>query len=142
MLGFYDEQVINGTWGEVWIDSDYFAEVISCKAEMNAQYADILRVGRLTKGKKLIGLEGTGEVKIHKISSQISKKNLDTFKAGKVPKSTIITKVSDPDNGGTERVALYNCVFEKAILADWEAQKNGEETYSFSFTDAEYLDYI
>jgi len=142
MQGFNDEQVINGTWGECWFDGDYMAEVESVKGELTAEYTDIQRVQRLTKGKKLTGLEGTGEVKFHKVSSSIAKKILTCFKAGKVPKYTIISKLKDPDNGGTERVAFYNCVIDKAILADWEAGKNGEETYSFTFTDAEYLDSI
>lgn len=142
MQGFNDEQVINGTWGELWFDGEYMAEVISAKGEFSAEYTDILRVGRLTKGKKLTGLEGSGEVKLHKVSSSIAKKVLACFKKGKVPKYTIITKLSDPDNGGTERVAFYNCVIDKATLADWEAGKNGEETYGFTFTDAEYLDSI
>lgn len=142
MQGFNDEQVINGTWGELWIDSEYMAEVIACKAELKGKYSDIQRIRRLTQGKKLTGLEGSGEVKLHKVSSFIAKKVLKAFKNGKVPKFTIISKVADPDNGGTERVALYNCVFEKATLADWEAGKNGEESYSFTFTDCEYLDSI
>ena len=142
MQGFNDEQVINGTWGECWFDSEYMAEVISVKGEYNAEYTDILRVGRLTKGKKLTGLEGTGEVKLHKVSSTVAKKVLASFKQGKVPKYTIISKLADPDSSGTERVAFYNCVVDKAILADWEAGKNGEETYGFTFTDAEYLDSI
>lgn len=142
MQGFNDEQVINGTWGEFWFDDDYLAEIISVKGEVKADYADIVRVGRLTKGKKLTGLEGTGEIKIHKVSSRIAKKVLECFKAGKIPKFKAISKLADPDNGGTERVAFYNCILDKAILADWEAGKNGEETYSFTFTDAEYLDAI
>lgn len=142
MNGFNDEQVINGTWGELWIDGDYMAEVISVKAELTGNYTDIVRVGRLTKGKKLTGIEGSGEVKLHKVSSKIARKVLEKFKKGKVPKYTIISKLADPDNGGTERVALSNCVFEKSTLADWEAGKNGEETYPFTFTDAEYLDSI
>lgn len=142
MQGFQDEQVINGTWGEVWIDGDYYAEVIAGKAEYNANYADVKRAGRLTDGKKLIGLKGDGSIKIHKVSSAIARKNFEAFKAGKVPKGTIVMKLADPDSIGAERVALYNCVFDKAILMDWEAGKNGEEDYPFTFTDAEYLDYI
>lgn len=142
MQGFNDEQVINGTWGEFWFDDDLLSEIISVKAEVNAEYADIVRVGRLTKGKKLVGLEGKGSIKLHKVSSRIAKKVIECFKAGKIPKFKAISKLADPDNGGTERVALYNCVLDKAILADWEAGKNGEESYDFTFTDAEYLDAI
>lgn len=140
--GFNDNQVINGTWGELWIDGEYMAEVISCKAELKANYTDITRVRRLTTGKKLTGIEGSGEVKLHKVTSTMMKKIADALQEGKTPTATIISSLSDPDNGGNERVALYDCAFEGATLADWEAQKNGEETFSFSFTSWEILDSI
>ena len=35
MKAFKAEQVINGSWGEVWIDNDYLAQVIALKAEVN-----------------------------------------------------------------------------------------------------------
>ena len=54
----------------------------------------------------------------------------------------IITNIADPDSNGSERVALRGCKFDKLILADWEAGKNGEESYSFTFEDWEYLDMI
>lgn len=34
MKGFRPEQVINGTWGEVWFDGEYLAQVTACKAEV------------------------------------------------------------------------------------------------------------
>ena len=35
MDGFVSDQVINGTWGELWVDDTYMAEVISFKLEIN-----------------------------------------------------------------------------------------------------------
>lgn len=32
--GFRPEQVINGTWGEVWFDGEYLAQITACKAEV------------------------------------------------------------------------------------------------------------
>lgn len=43
---------------------------------------------------------------------------------------------------GGERVAFYGCKLDKAILTDWEAGKNGEESYSFTFEDWEILDSV
>lgn len=142
MEGFNAQQVINGTWGELWVDDQYMAEVKSVKAEVTATYSDIVRTRHLINGKKLTALEGAGEFKLHKVSSTIMKKVSDCFKAGKTPSVTIKTKISDPDNGGVEQVALYNCTLDKAILADWEAGSNAEETYSFTFDSWEILDSI
>ena len=63
-------------------------------------------------------------------------------KAGKTPTHTIISNVDDPDAIGAERVAYFGCVLDKLILADWEAGKNGEETYPFTFQDWDPLQTI
>ena len=39
-------------------------------------------------------------------------------------------------------IAAYGCKVEKATLADWESGSLGEENYSFTFEDWEYLDAI
>lgn len=142
MNGFTSDQVINGTWGECWIDDTYMAEVISFKLEINANYTAIKRTGHLVDGQKLTGIEPKGEVKLHKVSSFTAKKISDALKQGKVPKFKIVSKLADPDALGAERVVAYGCKFDKAILADWEAGKEGEEAYSFTAEDWDYLDVI
>ena len=125
MNGYTSDQVFNGTYGELWVDGDYMAEAEAVKAEVNLSYESIPRARSLTDGKKLTGIEGKGEIKLKK---------------GKSPNFTIISKIEDPDAIGAERMALYNCKFDKMILADWERKKVGEESYSFTFEDWELLD--
>lgn len=140
MNGYTSDQVFNGTYGEVWFDGDYMAETESLKAEVDLSYESVSRVRNLTDGKKLIGIEGKGEVKLKKVSSYVTKKMSGKLKKGKSPSFTIISKIADPDAIGAERVALYGCKFDKMILADWERKKTGEESYSFTFEDWELLD--
>ncbi|WP_186424160.1 phage tail tube protein [Lacrimispora celerecrescens] len=142
MEGFRAENVINGTHGEMWFDGDYMAEVLSCKGELNIKYAAITRVRHLIDGQKMTGIEGKGDFKLHKISSTVMSKVSNALKQGKTPSFTIISKLADPDAMGAERVVFYHCKLDKAILADWEAQKNSEESYSFTFEDWEILDKI
>ena len=142
MNGFTADQVINGTWGECWINDTYMAEVSAFKLEINANYSAITRCRNLVDGQKLTGIEPKGEVKLHKVSSFVAKKISDTLKQGKVPAFKIIAKLADPDAIGAERVVAYGCKFDKSILADWEAGKPGEESYSFTAEDWEYLDAI
>lgn len=142
MNGFNTDQVINGTWGEVWIDDTYMAECTAFKLELNIKYSNVVRTRHLIDGQKLSGIEPKGEVKLHKVSSFASKKISDALKSGKVPNFKIISKLADPDALGAERVVAYGCKFDKAILADWEAGKLGEESYSFTAEDWDYLDYI
>lgn len=140
MKGYDSNQVFNGTFGEVWLDSDYMAEATAFKAEVEISYDSISRVRNLIDGKKATGLEGKGEIKLHKVSSYVTKKMSRQLKKGKIPSFTIIGKIDDPDAIGAERVALYGCKFDKMILGDWERKKNAEESYSFTFEDWELLD--
>lgn len=140
MKSYESNQVFNGTFGEMWIDGDYMAETLSCKATVEISYESVPRVNNLMDGKKMSGLEGKGETKLQKVSSYIMNKMLAKLKAGKTPSFTIVTKIKDPDAIGAERVALYGCKFDKAILADWERKKLSEESYNFSFESWELLD--
>lgn len=140
MNGYVPDNVFNGTYGELWVDGDYMAETISCKAEVEISYEPITRTRKLIDGKKMTGMEGKGEVKLHKVSSYVTKKMSEKLKSGKAPSFTIITKIDDPDAIGVERIALYGCKFDKMTLADWERKKNAEESYNFTFEDWELLD--
>lgn len=140
MNGFDAKQVFNGAYGECWFDGQYMAEVTACKGEINIKYEAVSRVRNLIDGQKMVGMEGKGEVKLHKVSSFIMKKVSDSLKAGKTPSFTIISKIDDPDAVGGERVVYYNCKLDKAILSDWERGKKLEESYSFTFEDWELLD--
>lgn len=140
MNGYDSEQVMLGTWGELWVNGQYMAETTAFRAEVMASYADIKRVRNLVDGKKLSGLAGEGEVTLHKVSSYLMSMLSEAFKAGKVPDITIISKLSDPNAIGAERCACYKCKFEKTTLADWERGTVGEESYAFTFEDWELLD--
>lgn len=142
MNGFRPEQVINGTWGEVWFDGEYLAQVTACKTEVSFKKTAITQCQSLIDGQKITGLEPKGEIKMHHINSFVMNKVGAAVKAGKTPTHTIISNVNDPDALGAERVAYYYCVLDKLILADWEAGKNCEESYSFTFSDWEVLQSI
>ena len=142
MKQFVSNQVINGTWGELWVDDEYIGEVVSCKGEVSISYSDISMVRSLTAGKKMTKLEGKGSIKLHHVRSNISKAISDKVKRGQTPDFKIVAKLADPDALGAERVVFYHCKLDKAILMDWEVQKNTEESYSFTFEDWEFLDKI
>lgn len=139
MNKFRPEQTLNGTWGEIWIDGQYMAEVTSFKAEVTIKKTAITQCQSLVDGQKVTGLELKGEVKMHKVNSFLVKKISAMIKKGKTPTCTIISNIDDPDSVGAEKVACYGCVFDKLTLADWEAGKNLEESNSFTFQDWELL---
>lgn len=140
--GYTANQSINGSFGEVWFDDDYLAEIESAQAELSMSYTDVPQVRKLTKGKKLTNIEGSGTLKMHHVRSTITKKASDRLKRGKTPSFKIIIKLDDPDALGAERIVLYNCKLTKLTLMDWEFGKVTEETIPFTFEDWDLLDVI
>ena len=86
--------------------------------------------------------EGKGSVKLHHVRTNIAKKMSDAIKSGRTLSVKIIMRLEDPDALGAERVVLYGCKFNKATLMDWEAEKETEESYDFTFEDWDFLDLI
>lgn len=139
---FKAEQVINGTWGEAWVDGEYLAQTTALKAKVNLKKSSIPMVRRLNEGQKITGIELKGEIKLHKINSTIMRKMSEYFKRGKMMTCTIVSNLADPDALGGERVALYNCVFDDLILIDWELGKISEEAYNFTYETWDILQSI
>lgn len=136
------KDIINGTWGEVWIDGDKVSECSAFQAKVTLEKADINICGKLAKAHKIIGTEGKGTMKLHKVSSRMIIKVSDNIKKGKETVCTVISKLADPDSYGAERVVVKDMTIDELTLADWEARKNGEESIPFTFTDWDFLDLI
>lgn len=141
-MGYKPEQVINGTWGEVWLDSDYISEVIGLEAKVTPKTETISQTRQLVDGTKITGLECKGTLKMNKISSRFIKMLSNNLRQGVQTEFTIISKLEDPSSLGCERVKLIGCVFTEMTLADWEMKKNLEESMEFTFRDWEALDTI
>ena len=139
---FRPDMVLNGTWGNVWIDSDHMAQATALQAKFKLTKTDVTQTGTLAKGQKITGIEGTGTLKLNKTSSYFISRLLSDIKQGKSPVITIITDIDDPTVNGNERVKLTGVTFDELTLADWEAGKLGEESYPFTFEDAELIDAI
>lgn len=142
MQSYRPENVINGTWGEVWIDGNYMAQCTGLQAKVTLQKTDVNMCRRLAKANKVVGYEGKGTLKMNKVSSEMIKLMNDNIKQGKQTVCTIISKLADPDSLGSERIVLKDVTFDEVTLADWEAKKNGDESIPFTFTDWDVLDLI
>lgn len=142
MDSYNPEQVMNGTWGEVWINGEYLAEVTAFEAKVTLTKADVNMTRKLSKGYKVTGYEGKGTVKLNKVTSFFLKLTNDNIKAGKQTSVTIISKLDDPDALGPERVVIKDATFDEIALANWEAKKNGEESIPFTFSDWDIQDCV
>jgi hypothetical protein len=137
MTGMDESQVWLGTWGQVWVDGELLSEATKFRAEVTINYEDVSMARNLMTGKKITGLEGEGEITLHKVSSFVMDKIAADIKKGIVPDITIESSMQDPAGLGEERIAVKHVKFEKITLADWERGSLGEESYSFTFSDYE-----
>ena len=136
------KRVIAGTWGQVWLDGEQVAECYGAQAKVSADKEKVAMCGRLMDAHKVMGLSGTGSLKLHKVSSRMGQLLSQAMKDGSDPRCTVISKLDDPDAYGAERVALYNVSFDDLTLMDWEAKQLGKVECPFTFEDFEYLDMI
>lgn len=142
MKSYRPEDVINGTWGEVWVNSDYIAQVTGLEAKIKLTKSDVNQTRTLSKGSKITGIEGSGTLKTNKTSSYFAQMLLPSIRKGINPVCTIISNLDDPAVNGNERVKFTGVTFDEVTLAEWEAGKNGEESIPFTFDDAEIIDSI
>ena len=142
MKSYNAKNVINGTFGEAWLNSEYVAEITGLQFKISFNKSDVNQCGSLMTGKKVTSANGTGTLKLNKVTSRMIVALKDVVKTGKVPEFTIISNLKDPDALGAERVKVTGVTFDELTLADWEANKFGEESYPFTFTDYEPIDLI
>ncbi len=140
MENFEASQVMSGTQGEVWIDGKYMAEVTGFKAEIKLLKEEVNQVKRMFKQYKVVGCEGTGNVKLNHVSSFFIQLMADNIKNAKQTVCTIVVKLDDPDAIGAERISITDATFDKLTLMDWEAKKLTSDDYDFTFTDFDILD--
>lgn len=140
MDNFKAQQVMSGTEGEVWIDSQYMAQVTAFKAQVKLIKTEVNQVKTRAKQYKVTGWEGSGTVKMNHVSSYFVQKMSENIKNGHQTVCEIIAKVSDPDAVGAERVAIHDATFDSLTLQDWEAKKLMEDSVDFTFTDYDVLD--
>lgn len=135
-------RVINGTWGEVWLDGEYVSECYGLQAKINFNKEDVPLCGQMATDKKITSVSCTGSMRMHKVNSRMALAIGEKIKNGIDPRFTVISKLDDPDAYGAERVVLRNVSFDDLTLADWEVARNGSIEAPFTFTDYDFLDTV
>lgn len=136
------KRVINGTFGEVWLNGQYVGECFKLQAKDSYTRDKIPMAGKLRPGYKLASIEGTGSMGLHKVSTRMADLIGDSIKAGRDPSFTIISKLDDPDAYGAERISFTGVLFNDLTLADWEVATIGQVEAPFTYDDYEFLDKI
>lgn len=143
-MAFQAKNVINGTYGTIWVDSEKINECFGLKATVELKREDVKMVGNPWGGKKLIGYAGKGTIKMNKVTTRFTDKVFGIINSGMDAVFEIQSMLADPDaiNGGKETVVLKNVCFDEISLQDWEAEKAGTYEIPFTFSGAEFQDKI
>ncbi|MCX7710063.1 MAG: phage tail tube protein [Clostridia bacterium] len=136
------KRVINGTYGEVWLDDVQVLEAYGLQAKIEKKKEELSICGKPGTETKMIGFTGKGTLKIRKVNSRMGKLMTESLRKGKDVRFQVISKLADPDSYGAERILIKNVSFDDLTLADWEAAKAGAVDVPFTFSDFEYMDAI
>lgn len=136
------QRVINGSFGEVWINGSQLSQCKKLSAKVEIKKEDVPIPGTLKTGKKMTGYEGKGSMTLFKISSLIQNEMVNNLKSGILPTMSVVSSIKDPAAFGAERVKLTGVTFDDITLIDWEVGKLGELELPFTFEDYYMLDII
>ncbi len=136
------QDVLNGTWVEVWLDDELITEVTALQAKIELITEDVKFAGTLSQHRKVVGYKGTGSLSMHKVSTRFQKTLADTINTGKENYYTLIYKLDDPAVDGQERVVLSDVAFDDLTIADLEVGAAMKLEVPFTFGRVEILDSI
>ena len=135
-------RIMNGTFGDIWVNNIKYIDLKSFEAKATAEYEDVKLQGKLGKGRKYMGYEGAGSIVTHKVYSRGARLMADAFKTGIMPDVKIISKLDDPAAFGAERVVYSGVTFDEVTLAKFESGALGEEELAFKFESYEFKDLV
>lgn len=139
---FTPERVINGTFGEVWLDGTYLPQATGLEAKFSLDKEEVHQCRKISKGYKVTGSDGKGTLKMNKTDSTLINIVGEDLQSGKMTEHTIISKLDDPDAWGAERIQFEGVKFDELTLANWELKKLGTESIPFTFESYTILDLI
>lgn len=134
-------KVISGTHGYLWWNGSICYEITSFEAKITANRETINFAGDMWDDSKLMGIAGEWSATIKKVYSR-GKEVAEKLAQGIDERLTLIGKLEDPDNGGTERIQLDSCWLDELTLMQFENGSIIEDEFSGGFTGFTYLDTI
>ena len=137
--------IFNGTDGAVWISTDdQVLKIGSMKTFTLKQkniYSDIDESESITKKRKLVGVELTGELTKWKIDNTFVK-IFEQYKNGDQPDISIISKAYNNNTNKVQRVKISGVTFDELNLIDLAQKTPTEESLPYACEDYEWLENV
>lgn len=141
MATISSKRVMSGTWGQLWVSGDLWAEASAFQAKYTYTKEEQQMAGQMAVDTKLTSVKGTGSVTLKKVYSRTAGHG-DRVLQGVDERMTLIGKLDDPDAFGAERVALYDVSLDEETLMDWRVGSTTEITVPFTFVGREWLEEV
>ena len=135
-------EVINGSFGKVWVNGELFANVKSFEAKNSLKYEPVDIAGDMGTHQKYMGFEGAGTMVLHKINTKIGRMLAKAVKTGVMPDIEIVGALTDPAAHGAERVKIMEVTFDEFTLLKFANKELQEEEVPFKYADFDYIDMI
>ena len=139
---FKSNQVINGTFGRLWVSGELYANIKSFEAKATLNWEPVNVADDLGTYQKYMGYEGAGTAVFHKVNSDFVRRYLDGIRTGNIPDVTMVGRLSDPAALGSERVEFLGVTFDELTLLKFENKTLGEEEVPFKFSGFNPIDLI
>lgn len=136
-----DRRVMSGTFGQVWVNGELWAELDGFQAKYSYNKEEIQMCGSMVTGTKITSVKGTGSISVKKVYTR-NHTRADSVVNGVDERAVIVAKLDDPDAFGAERVALYDVSFDDETIMDFSAGNTAKTSFPFTFGRREWLDTV
>lgn len=136
-----DRRVMSGTFGQVWVNGELWAELDGFQAKYAYNKEEIQMCGNMVTGTKTTSVKGTGSISVKKVYTR-NHTRADSVVNGVDERAVIVAKLDDPDAFGAERVALYDVSFDDETIMDFSAGSTAKTSFPFTFGRREWLDTV
>lgn len=136
------ENVMNGTYGSLWVNGDLWAECDTFESKVTISYDDVHFANDGATHKKATGWSGGGTMTIKKIYSRVQNVMANAVRQGIYPRFEFVGKLADPDSLGSQRVALHDVTIDDFELLKFEQKKLESEQIAFKFSDYQLIDSV
>lgn len=114
----------------------------SVEATMEKQKTEVKTIGKRGTQHKATGWTGSGNMKLHYVTSIFRKLALEYIKTGKDLYFDMVVTNDDPSSRiGKQTTVLYNCNIDSIIMAKLDIDSETlDEDLDFTFDDVDILD--
>ena len=137
-----NNKIIRGSFGSVWVNNEKKTNVKSFEAKVTGNYEDVNVNGELGTQKRYMGYSIAGTMVLHKTGSEMLRLYGTGLMTGQLPEVKVDAALGDPDSSGTQRVVLYDVLFDEITLAQFENNTVLEESIPFTAGSYEIVDMI